>query len=167
MNLRTTIVFIAMVSAGCAAPTPRIAATPSAPVQANASAYASTSSGTQIAVTPDTLRAKAATLRTQRGDTQKKMREAKLQREIDDLRQQVDRLEQQLRDTEQEMARLEAELEAQAKIKNAPSSSTTSNPASSSGTSSGTASSSGTTYVGPRGGCYRISKNGKKYYVPC
>jgi len=51
--------------------------------------------------------------------------------------------------------------------KSAPSSSTTSHPASSSGTSSGTATSSGATYVGPRGGCYRISKNGKKYYVPC
>ena len=65
------------------------------------------------------------------------------------LREEIQALEASIDELEREIAELQAALARAAETKTpAP----TANP---------------TVHVGPRGGCYRISKNGKKYYVKC
>ena len=86
----------------------------------------------------DTNRKKLDELRKQLNVEKRDAENAALKKEIDALEARVEELEKTLADKE-------------AKVATEPANPTY----------------APTTGIGPRGGCYRISKNGKKYYVKC
>lgn len=133
--------FLILAVAGCAAPMPPT------PAVAAPAATAATGSAAQASQRLVIERERLDRARERERDAR---RQAKSDAEIAALRREVEELEKTVDSLAAEVSRLQDKEREQQAGQKAPA-----------------AASAGTSGIGPRGGCYRISKNGNKYYVRC